>query len=267
MKKNSFTYLLICCLYFVQAPSCHANAEYEIQKLYLNLMKKCLTNTIYDDDVINRQHRNNGLDFPSKAHTMIGLKRLNNLQFCIEDVILRGIPGDLIETGVWRGGATIFMRACLKAYGDTTRRVWVADSFDGLPPPNPALFPADEGLNMHEMRNLAIPIEQVQKNFAKYGLLDNQVVFLKGFFADTLPTAPIETIAVLRLDGDLYESTMEALMCLYSKVSVGGYVIVDDFGAIPACAKAVMDFRAQYDITDPIHQIDWTGVYWRKTKP
>ena len=67
------------------------------------------------------------MEWPLRVHTMIGLKRLKNIQFCVEDVIQKQIPGDIIETGVWRGGATIFMRAILKAYDVIDRNVWVAE--------------------------------------------------------------------------------------------------------------------------------------------
>jgi O-methyltransferase len=90
------------------------------------------------------------------------------------------------------------------------------------------------------------------------------VVFLKGWFRDTLPTAPIEKVSILRLDGDLYESTMDSLVSLYPKVSSGGYVIVDDYGSTPPSAKAVTDYRTKHGIDEPIVKIDWTGVYWRK---
>ena len=132
-----------------------------------------------------------------------------------------GVPGDLIETGVWRGGATILMRAILKARGVTDRVVWVADSFAGLPAPNAARYPLDAGINLHRFPQLAVTLERVQDNFRRYGLLDDQVRFLKGWFRDTLPAAPIERLAVLRLDGDLYESTIQALESLYDKLSAG----------------------------------------------
>jgi hypothetical protein len=195
---------------------------------------------------------------------MIGLKRLDNLEFCIEQVITNGVPGDFIETGVWRGGATIFMRAVLKAYGVTDRCVWVADSFEGLPPPDARKYPPDAGDRLHEATALAVSLEQVKANFDRYGLLDDQVRFLKGWFRDTLPAAPIERLAVLRLDGDMYQSSMDALVNLYPKVSQGGYVIVDDYGAIPACRQAVNDYRAANGITEEIRDIDWTGIFWQK---
>jgi hypothetical protein len=194
------------------------------------------------------------------------MKRLNNIHYCMKEILSNHIPGDFIETGVWRGGATILMKAILKAYGCEDRNVWVADSFEGVPPPNPEKYPDDAGIHLNQLSELAISLEKVQAHFKRYGLLDNKVIFLKGFFSNTLPTAPINQIALLRLDGDLYESTMDGLVNLYPKVAIGGYVIVDDFGAIPACAKAVRDYRQKHNITDPIIRIDWTGVFWQKTK-
>lgn len=211
--------------------------------------------------------RAEGRDWPISALTMAGEKRIDQLRRAIESVLVDNVPGDLIETGVWRGGLTIFMRGVLKAYGDTARRVWVADSFEGLPKPNTAKYPADVGDVMwKQSRELAVSVDEVKANFARYGLLDDQVGFLKGWFKDTLPQAPIDRLAVMRLDGDLYESTMDALTALYPKLSVGGYCIVDDYGACPPCAAAVTDYRAKHDITEPIQTIDWTGVYWRRER-
>lgn len=209
--------------------------------------------------------RTNGRDWPIHADTMVGIKRLENLRDCITTVVEENIPGDLVETGVWRGGASIFMRAALEALGDKTRRVWCADSFAGLPSPDLERYPQDAGMTWHEDSELAVSLEQVQANFRKYGLLDDRVVFLKGWFKDTLPEAPIESVAVLRLDGDLYASTMDGLTSLYSKVSPGGFVIVDDYG-IPedTCRRAVNDFRASQGITEPIQDIDGYGVFWRR---
>lgn len=207
--------------------------------------------------------REEGRDWPADAETMIGLKRMANVRFCVESVLSDGVPGDLIETGAWRGGSTIYMRAILKAYGDTGRTVWVADSFEGLPAFD-GRFAADAGDQHHTRDELAISVNSVKDNFRRYDLLDDQVKFLVGWFSDTLPTAPIEHLAMLRLDGDMYSSTMDALDALYDKVSPGGYVIVDDHGAVPACAQAIEDFRTARGITVPLETIDWAGVFWRK---
>jgi O-methyltransferase len=268
-------------------------------ELYLDLLKKCLTRYLFgetwvpvvpqrgtakhllfqpvrqwlagkDMEVVRHlpfdaQGRAEGRDWPARAESMAGLKRLDNLQYCVIDVLHRGVPGDLIETGAWRGGVTIFMRAVLEAFGEPDRQVWVADSFQGLPKPDPGRWPAEAGDEHWTREQLAVPLEEVQANFARYGLLDERVRFLPGWFKDTLPAAPIEQLAVLRLDGDMYGSTMEALEALYPKLSPGGYVIVDDYGAIPQCKEAVTDFRTAHGIIDPMESVDWTGVYWQRS--
>ena len=237
---------------------------------YLELIKDCILGRIYEGPGIDGEDfrsdlREVGLDWPSQAHTMIGNKRMVNIWQICEDVIVNGVPGDFIETGVWRGGACIFMRAILKTYGLTDRVVWVADSFEGLPPPNSEKYPQDRDSLLHKVKPLAVSLEEVQDNFRKYGLLDDQVRFLKGWFKDTLHTAPIERVAVLRLDGDLYESTMDALRALYRKLSPGGYLIVDDF-AVPYCNEAVRDFREQHGIDEVLQPIDQSAVYWQKCR-
>lgn len=248
----------------------------DCRALYLDLVKRVVANTIYEDTGyrsaadppagFEHRIREEGLDWPTVAHTMIGLRRLENVQSCVEDVIERGVPGDLIETGVWRGGTSIFMRAILKAHGVTDRKVWVADSFEGLPEPDPERYPQDAGDRHHTVKHLKASIEEVKANFSRYDLLDEQVAFLKGWFRDTLPIAPVERLAVMRLDGDMYESTMDAFLNLYPKLSEGGYVIVDDYGATPACRAAVEDFRGRSGIDDEMKLVDWTGVYWRRSR-
>lgn len=209
--------------------------------------------------------RERGQDWPSRAESMIGLRRMDNIQECIATIETEDVPGDLIETGVWRGGACIFMRANLKAWGDTTRKVWAADSFEGLPRPNAATYEADAGDKLHQFSGLAVGVQQVRHNFERYGLLDDQVEFLVGWFKDTLPTAPIEQLALARLDGDMYESTIQAIEALYPKLSDGGFLIIDDYGSHASQAgKAIHDYRAQHGIDDEIVPIDEFGAYWRK---
>jgi len=267
-----------------------------VRKLYFDLMKRCLTNWIYGNREyqavqfgpeaspsmveffkqnglqiirpcpMNPEKRAIGNDWPPTAHTMTGFKRLDNVQFCVENVLQNDVPGDLIETGVWRGGTTIFMRAILKAYGVTDRTLWVADSFQGLPKPDQEKYPHDKDDTLYSFEQLAISLEEVRGNFERYGLLDDQVRFLKGWFKDTLPTAPMERLAVIRLDGDMYESTMDGLVHLYPKLSVGGYLIIDDFGAIAGCRQAVHDYRKTHGIKDHIVTVDWTGAYWQRTE-
>jgi O-methyltransferase/8-demethyl-8-(2,3-dimethoxy-alpha-L-rhamnosyl)tetracenomycin-C 4'-O-methyltransferase len=247
------------------------NARHPI-KLYLDIMQRVLVGCVYEDPamdpwsdkVFKSEKRSLGRDWPSKAHSMIGLKRMENIRQLTEVILREQVPGDLIETGVWRGGACIMMRAVLAAYNITDRRVFSADSFEGLPRPDPAKFPADYDDRHHTYCELAVSLEEVQENFRKYGLLDDQVVFLKGWFKDTLPCAPIERLAILRLDGDMYQSTIEALTFLYPKLSSGGFCIVDDYN-LPGCSKAVDDFRRLNNVTETISDIDQFGMFWRKS--
>lgn len=239
---------------------------------YLELMTKTLCGVIYKDsgrmggDVTpyNEVTRQYGWDWPMHAHTMIGQKRLENVRTLTECIIENNIPGDLIETGVWRGGASIMMRAVLYACDISDRKVYLADSFEGLPPPDAAKYPADTDSIFHEFSELAVSQEQVQENFMAYGLLDEQVVFVKGWFRDTLPGLNVKKLALIRLDGDMYESTMDALESLYDRLSPGGYVIVDDYHVVPACKKAVHDFWSTQNISPKIQEIDGVGIFWKK---
>jgi O-methyltransferase len=260
--------------------------------LYLGLLKRLLTRTLYGEEVVPARTgswlkkavlsilrfgarrsrvefverlqvdlsvREEGRDWPFDAETMVGLRRLENIQDAVRTVIEEGVPGDWLETGVWRGGASIFAKGCFKAYGDDTRTVWLADSFQGLPKPS---LPQDEGSMLWSTDYMAVSVDTVRQNFARYELLDDRVRFLVGWFADTLPAAPIEQLAILRLDGDLYQSTMDALT-MYSKVSPGGYVIVDDYD-LPPCKEAITDFRRNHRIEAPLIPVDHAAVYWRK---
>ena len=275
----------------------HKFAADSVESLYLDLLKKSLTRYLFPEkyravagergslrgrlyEPIRRvleskryqlvrteptdlEARYEGRDWPDEAETMVGLRRLDHLQSCITDIIERGVPGDLVETGVWRGGASIFMRAVLTALGDPTRRVWVADSFQGLPRPDPVNYPADAGDRHWTAPGLAISLETVQANFAKYGLLDERVVFLAGWFDQTLPTARIETICLLRCDCDMYASTTHVFQNLYARVAVGGYVIVDDYGDVEGCRAAVDDFRRDNRISEPVERIG-PSITWRR---
>jgi hypothetical protein len=246
--------------------------------LYLDLLKRSLTNTLYKDEPDTDQE--NEMRFVGRfakhyingaAVSMLPLARFDNLQACIEDVVANNVPGDFIETGVWRGGAVIFMRAMLKLLDVTDRTVWVADSFEGLPKPDAEKFPVEakshEGPVMSEMfKHFAAGLAEVKGNFEAYGMLDDQVKFLQGWFKDTLPTAPVTKLAIMRLDGDYYESTMDGLTNLYDKLSVGGYAIIDDYGedSWTYCRKAVDDFRAERGITTPLTRIDSKCYFWQR---
>jgi len=247
--------------------------------LYLDLLKRVLTDTLFAGEPdVNAPQERFVVDFlrhyiQGPALSMVPVARLDNLQGCIADVVARGVAGDLIEAGVWRGGAAIFMRAVLRALEVADRTVWVADSFEGLPEPDATRFPREAqahrgAVATEAYRHFAVPIETVQENFRRFGLLDGQVRFLKGWFADTLPRAPIKRLAVLRLDADYFQSTMDGLVHLYDRLSIGGYVIVDDYGETEwtYCRQAVDAFRAERGIDEPLIPVDRRCSYWQRTR-
>lgn len=245
--------------------------------LYLDLLKLALLNLQHLDaepvthgpqgpaatEAEKRPLREVGLDRPPWALSMVGLARLDQLVEAVRVIVAEDIPGDLIETGVWRGGASALLCGALLAFGDRDRRVWLADSFKGLPPPDPR-WPADAGDTLFAEPDLAVPQSVVAANLARFGLPAERFAYIEGFFEDTLPNAPVTRLSLLRLDGDMYGSTIVALEALYDKVSPGGFIIVDDYGCYPSCAQAVHDFLGARGLSPDIRTIDWTGAYWRK---
>jgi hypothetical protein len=197
------------------------------------------------------------------ALSMIGYKRLTNLEHLVTDVLDNKIDGSFIETGVWKGGACMFVKYIFNKY-NCDKKVYVADSFMGLPTPNEEKYPKDSNDIHHTYDFLKISEEDVKKNFADFNLLDDNVVFLKGWFSETLPNVN-DKFSIIRLDGDMYESTMDALVNLYDKLSINGYVIIDDF-SFHACSSAVNDYRKENNIDEEIIKIDPSSVYWKKTK-
>ncbi len=254
-------------------------------ELKLEFLKRLLTDTVFDEKVRNNYYDNNvfpddekileilnknvdekrlgGLDWPDRAHTMIGLKRLDNLHNSLDYVRENNIDGDFIETGVWRGGASIFISFYNKFY-NMNRKTFVADSFEGLPKPNVELYPDDLGDTHHTFNYLKVSLDEVKSNFKKYDVLDENVIFLKGWFNETLKdNKEIQKLSILRFDGDMYGSTIDVLSNLYEKVNKDGVIIIDDY-CLKNCVKAVSDFRNQNKINDEIKVVDHCGVFWFK---
>jgi hypothetical protein len=283
----------------------HVMPDEGIRRRYLDLLKRALVNLIYPEhelrieDLESRgrntdrlaherrmrdirylepetfaslvEHKRAGLNWkraPARfSHTMIGLRRLDNLDYCAAHVFADGIPGDFLEAGVLQGGASIFLRALQVAHGQSDRRLWVADSFAGLPAAshdNDREF--GDAFTEPRLPWLAASLAAVRDNFRTYDLLSDRVCFIEGWFADSLPKAPVEQLSILRLDADLYASTRDVLVPLYDKVSPGGFIIVDDYHAFEPCRRAVDECRAARGDAAPLRRIDWTGVYWQKSR-
>jgi O-methyltransferase len=208
-----------------------------------------------------------GMDWPLQGLTMVGLTRLDDLQRCVESVVRDGVEGDMIEAGAWRGGASILIRATLDSLGASDRSVWVADSFRGFP--NSEAGGITGGRDFDDeaaFRFLSVPLEEVREYFSRLGY-DDGVRFVPGFFHDTMPTLASRRWSLIRLDGDTYEATKLSLEALYPGLAVGGYLVVDDYGVIDDCRRAVDEYRAEHGITEPLEEVDWVCVRWRREVP
>lgn len=253
-------------------------ADTEVMRIaYLDVLKLCLcdlggttTSSVWQDHLgrlmsrelegADLQVRALGIDWPRHGLTMVGLNRLDDLQLCIESIVRNGVEGDVVEAGTWRGGASILMRATLNTLGAHHRTVWVADSFDGFP------LPADEHPDTEQLATigfLAVPQDEVEANFARFGC-EHGVKFVPGFFEETMSSLAGRRWALIRLDGDSYDATWTTLEALYPGLAPGGYLVIDDYGALKECKEAVDEFRARYGIAEPLEQVDWTCARWRR---
>jgi O-methyltransferase len=206
--------------------------------------------------------RADGTDWPLNGLTMIGLTRLDDLQACVESIVADGIPGDLIEAGTWRGGASMLMRATLDTLEAPQRDVWLADSFQGFPLPEARGTDRELEQDMSAIDYLAPDVDDVRGYFGRLGL-DGGVRFVPGFFEETMAGMRGRQWSLVRLDADTYRATRLTLEALYPGLAVGGYLVIDDY-ALDPCRQAVEDFRSEHDITEPIERVDWTAHRWRR---
>lgn len=227
------------------------------------------------------KYNSNG-DFEN-SYTMVGWSRLCNVHDSLDYIRENNIEGDLMETGVWKGGVCIFMAEYVRLY-KMNKKIYVADSFEGLPRPDTknysmidkdielynefnGSFKQDPNMGILDSNGLpqifGVSLENVKYNFKLFNLLNDNIIFLKGWFKDTMVNNKIERLSLLRLDGDLYSSTMDVLNNMYNNVSKNGIIIIDDYG-LKRCKEAVTDFREKNSISDKIHHIDSCGVYWNK---
>jgi O-methyltransferase len=237
-----------------------------LKKLYMELLKSALINHLY----AGAQKFPDGNPDPASPALIgwDGYRRMTMMECLIDCVLADDVPGDLVEAGVWMGGMTIFFAGLLRANGVSERAVWNLDSFEGIPmraDMELEKYPEDGSWAEAWEGKLNCSLQEVKSNFERFGLLDDNVRFEKGLFKDILPNSPIGSIAVLRIDADLYLSTLQALEFLYPKLSPGGYVVFDDWKFEPV-RSAIGHFREKHgigaimqfgDTFDPI-------PYWRK---
>lgn len=236
---------------------------------YIELIKRAITNYHYlgEDNSFERfrclthydlQQMKWKVDPLARPLTLLSKPQLDLVERSILTLEANGIAGDYIEAGVWRGGVIVLMRALLAAHGIADRKVIAADSFAGIP--KNVRFRHDP-VDTWEDRWIAT-LDEVKQNIDRFGLLDERIVFVVGFYEDSLKTLADHQLALIRLDSDSYESTDVSLERLYPLLSRGGIVIVDDWHLV-ACRMAVGKFRSRHGIEDRI-LMQGGNAYWIK---
>lgn len=213
--------------------------------------------------------------FRVKRYTMTQPRRCKLLWNQCMDVFRRGVPGSLVECGVWRGGSSGVMALAARHAGET-RELHLFDSFEGLPEPQEvdeqAAADYSSGRASGKLSSIGrckAELDEVEGFlFGQLQLDRKQVHFHVGWFQNTVPidAATLGPIALLRLDGDWYESTKVCLEHLYPRLTPGGVLVLDDYFAWAGCRKATDEYRAQHGITEPIIAIDQDAAYWVKGK-
>ncbi|MBK8256290.1 MAG: class I SAM-dependent methyltransferase [Polyangiaceae bacterium] len=216
-------------------------------------------------DEVTDEDREEGRGWPAHAETMMGLRRMEFLQDRLVEMVSTGVEGDFFEAGCWRGGGVIFMLAVLQAMGDTHRTVWAADSFAGYPPPTQNSHDVDRHL-YERSSYFRVDRSVLESNVRRYGLYNDQLRILEGWFGESIPKAEIHRVSLLRIDVDGYEGVRDALQLVYPKLSVGGYVLIEDLRQ-PGAKRAVEELfnKVPKEEVLPIAQRTPCAVYWKKT--
>jgi len=200
--------------------------------------------------------------------TMTSIERLYSLRQAIQYLIRHGIAGDIVECGVWRGGTMLAAALTLLEMGSDDRRLWLYDTFEGMPPPSPqdvdyANRPAAQIMRGQDKRTSLVwaysPLENVRQVMQQSGYPSDRVIFVRGKVEETIPRQAPAQIALLRLDTDWYESTYHELVHLYPRLTVGGVMIVDDYGHWQGARRAVDQYCQEQKLKVLLHRIDYTG--------
>ena len=201
-------------------------------------------------------------------YTMVSRARLWSAVNAVKYVVSAGICGDVVEAGVWRGGCSFAMASTLHRMGDGNRGIWLYDTFDGMTAPtvrDVEIASGEEAAVILERVNdkstywARAQRDQVARLLSESGVASERLHLVRGDVRETLPSAAPEAIAVLRLDTDWYESTRWELETLYDRVSVGGVIIIDDYGHWEGARAAVDEFFSERRITPLLHRIDYSG--------
>jgi hypothetical protein len=212
-----------------------------------------------------------------RQYTMTSSERLWSLLQAVSYVSREGVPGDLVECGVWRGGSIMAIALRLKELGVTDRQIWLYDTFEGMTEPTAFDVEADTGRNASDLLDTTAvgdgnnvwaksSIDSVQDNVASTGYPMNRMTFVAGDVATTLRQEVPSQISLLRIDTDWYESTKTSMEVLYPRLSLGGVCILDDYGHWAGARQAVDEFFAASDSRPLMHPIDYSGRIFIKTR-
>jgi O-methyltransferase len=201
-----------------------------------------------------------------KPYTMTSIERLYAMHKAVEYVVRADIQGAIVECGVWRGGSMMMAALTLLALGKTDRSLFLFDTFAGHPRPSPE----HDGKETYEFwwqrrrtdqssSWAEATLQEVRGNLASAGYPLDKITFVQGIVQDTIPAHAPETVALLRLDTDWYESTAHELRHLYPRLVAGGVLIIDDYGAMAGQRQAVDEFCARNAIALLLNRIDFSG--------
>ncbi len=203
-----------------------------------------------------------------KNFSMTSVERMFSLYTAIIYVIKNKIPGDIVECGVWKGGSMMLSALTLIKMKDTTRKIFLYDTYEGMPEPTHYdlrtydLFKASEKYEEFKKRNekcMYAPLEEVKKNLYNTGYPSNNLVFVKGRVENTIPKIIPEKISILRLDTDWYESSYHVLNHLFQKLSVKGMLILDDYGHWKGAKLATDKYFQEKKVKIFLNRIDPPG--------
>lgn len=201
--------------------------------------------------------------------TMTSPERIVSLIHSVEYVVKAGIPGSIVECGVWRGGSMMAAAKTLLRCGCNDREIYLFDTYEGMPAPSVKDISvtgasASDEFNRRKISEDAsewclATVEDVERNLLQTGYPPEMLRFVKGKVEDTIPMSSLDTIALLRLDTDWYESTLHELRHLYPRLAPGGILILDDYGHWQGARKATDEFLAENGVTLLLNRIDNTG--------
>jgi O-methyltransferase len=210
-----------------------------------------------DDEFVELQGR-------CAPHTMTTIERMYALWQAVRYIAARGVPGDFVECGVWRGGSSMLAALTFEAAGDRHREFHLYDTFEGMAEPSwedGAL--ARRMWSRHQQANhndwCYSPIDEVRENMLSTGLLEERLHLVKGKVEETIPDRAPERIALLRLDTDFYSSTRHELVHLFPLLQPGGVLVIDDYGDWGGARRAVDEYIAEHAIAVLLTRVDSTG--------